>query len=80
VDGFTNPDGVQASGFKLGGIKYLTIKANDRSIYGKMGGTGACAVLTSQAVVVGLYDENIQPGQCVVVVEKLGESLMEQGY
>ncbi|EEC66727.1 hypothetical protein OsI_33064 [Oryza sativa Indica Group] len=34
---------------------------------------------TGQALVVGIYDEPMTPGQCNMVVERLGDYLVEQG-
>jgi len=34
---------------------------------------------TGQALVIGIYDEPVTPGQCNMVVEKLGDYLTEQG-
>lgn len=58
----------------------MTLKADARSVYGKKGATGFCAVKTNQSVLIGLYDESIQPGQCANTVEKLGDYLIENSY
>ena len=34
---------------------------------------------TGQALVFGIYDEPVTPGQCNLVVERLGDYLTEQG-
>jgi profilin len=34
---------------------------------------------TGQSLVVGIYDEPMTPGQCNLVVERLGDYLVEQG-
>ena len=38
--------------------------ADAKSMYGKMKATGIVCVKTKQTVVVGFYDDKIQPGQC----------------
>jgi len=58
----------------------MTIRADNRSIYGKKGASGYCAVKTNQCVLVGVYNESIQPGQCANTVEKLADYLIENGY
>jgi len=78
--GFKDSASVQGAGVNVGGVKYMTIKADPRSIYGKKGATGVVAVKTGKAILVGYYDENIQPGQATNVVEKLADYLIEQGY
>ncbi|KAL1933750.1 hypothetical protein VTP01DRAFT_7840 [Rhizomucor pusillus] len=79
-NGFTNADQVQASGVHVNGVKYLTLRADDRSIYGKKGADGVCIVKTNQAILVGVYTEGIQPGQCTKVVEGLADYLISVGY
>eukprot|EP00033_Pygsuia_biforma_P000021 GCRY01000029.1.p1 GENE.GCRY01000029.1~~GCRY01000029.1.p1 ORF type:complete len:149 (-),score=20.04 GCRY01000029.1:56-436(-) len=80
VSAFTDPSGVLASGLHFGGEKYMTIKADPRSVYGKKGAAGVCCVKTTQCVLVGVYDDKIQPGQCAACVEKLADYLIELGY
>jgi len=58
----------------------MTLRADNRSIYGKKGAGGVVVVKTNQAVLIGLYNENIQPGQCANAVEKLADYLIENGY
>ena len=80
VAAYSDPSAIQASGFYIAGVKYFVIRADDRSIYGKKGATGVAAVKTTQAVVIGTYDETMQPGQCTNEVEKLADYLIENGY
>lgn len=35
LNGFKNPDDVRSSGVHVNGVKYLTLRADERSIYGK---------------------------------------------
>ena len=78
--GFTDASGLRASGIYLAGQKYLTLRADDRSIYGKKGAAGCICVKTGKAILVGVYDENTQPGQAANVVEKLADYLIEQSF
>eukprot|EP00161_Ancyromonas_sigmoides_P022041 TRINITY_DN6659_c0_g1_i2.p1 TRINITY_DN6659_c0_g1~~TRINITY_DN6659_c0_g1_i2.p1 ORF type:complete len:187 (+),score=64.47 TRINITY_DN6659_c0_g1_i2:81-563(+) len=64
------------SGIMLGGVKYMCIKSEERSLYGKKGAAGVVIVRTGQAIIVATYDENLQPGQCTLVVEKLADYLV----
>ncbi|KAG0046055.1 profilin, required for normal timing of actin polymerization in response to thermal stress [Gryganskiella cystojenkinii] len=81
VAAFDSIDGVAAGGLFLGHKKYVLLR-NDpgRSIYARLGSTGVCCVKTSQAVIVGYYDENIQSGDCTVIVEALADYLRSVGY
>lgn len=47
---------------------------------GKKGAGGVVMVKTGQAVLIGQYNETIQPGQATTVVEKLADYLRENGY
>ncbi len=80
VAAFNDPSGALAAGVMLGGAKYMTLKADNRSVYGKKGATGFCAVKTNMAVILSLYDETIQPGQCANTTEKLADYLIENSY
>lgn len=43
------------------------------------GSGGVTIKKTGQALVFGIYDEPVTPGQCNLIVEKLGDYLVEQG-
>ena len=76
---FSNPADVLANGIHLGADKYMTIKTDERSIYGKKGATGVVNVKTTQAILIGYYDESIQPGQAANTVERLADYLIDNG-
>jgi len=80
VAGFKDANALRAGGLHLAGHKYFTLKADDRSIYGKKGAAGVVFVKTGKCVLIGYYDESIQPGQAASVVEKLADYLIESGY
>jgi len=77
---FTDSDAVWSHGFTLEGQKYFGIKADDRSVYGKLGTGGAVCVKTTQAVLVGLYVDPTQPGEAATTVENLADYLIGVGY
>lgn len=43
------------------------------------GSGGITIKKTSQALVFGIYEEPVTPGQCNMVVERLGDYLVDQG-
>ena len=43
------------------------------------GSGGITVKKTGQALIIGIYDEPMTPGQCNLVVERLGDYLIEQG-
>jgi len=80
IAGFKDPTGLRANGIFIAGSKYFALRADDRSIYGKLGSGGCICVKTTKAVLIGIYGEKAQPGQAANVVEKLADYLIEQGY
>eukprot|EP01128_Nolandella_sp_AFSM9_P007704 TRINITY_DN42_c2_g1_i2.p1 TRINITY_DN42_c2_g1~~TRINITY_DN42_c2_g1_i2.p1 ORF type:complete len:149 (+),score=34.63 TRINITY_DN42_c2_g1_i2:67-447(+) len=80
IAGFGDAGPLRANGLWLQGQKYLVLRADERSIYGKKGPGGVVLVKTGQAVLVGIYGENTQPGQASSTVERLADYLIETGY
>eukprot|EP01097_Dermamoeba_algensis_P002568 TRINITY_DN2022_c0_g2_i2.p1 TRINITY_DN2022_c0_g2~~TRINITY_DN2022_c0_g2_i2.p1 ORF type:complete len:140 (-),score=27.25 TRINITY_DN2022_c0_g2_i2:63-437(-) len=77
---FKNPSNVFANGITIAGEKYMGIKGDQQSIYGKKGKGGIATAKTGQAIIVGRYDETLQPGNAANIVEKLADYLRENGY
>ena len=78
--GFDNAASIQGSGIKVMGEKYLTIRAEDRSVYGKKGNKGLICVRTKQAIIIGHYPESTQPGEAAKIVEGLADYLIGAQY
>ncbi|KAK5580033.1 hypothetical protein RB653_000046 [Dictyostelium firmibasis] len=77
---FNNPGDAFAKGINVGGVKYMCIKADSQSIYGKKGAGGCVCAKTGQSIVIGIYDDKIQPGPATLIVEKLGDYLKDNNY
>ncbi|KAL1311304.1 hypothetical protein AAFC00_001485 [Neodothiora populina] len=71
---------VQSTGLHVAGDRYVVIKADDRSLYGKKGKEGIVVVKTTQAILVTHYPETVQPGSAANTVEQLGDYLISVGY
>ncbi|XP_016469119.1 profilin-2-like [Nicotiana tabacum] len=80
MDGFTEPGLLYQNGVPLGGTKYLVVEATSASIYGKKGAGGIIIRKTVNTIIIGIYNENVSPGNSAMVVEKLGDYLEENGY
>lgn len=80
VGGFSNPSDIIATGIVLGGAKYLALRYDDRSLYGKKGPGGCVCVKTKQAVLIGVYGEGAQPGEATSIVERLADYLISVNY
>ncbi|PQP92883.1 profilin [Prunus yedoensis var. nudiflora] len=48
-------------------------------IRGKKGSGGVTVKKTGQAMIFGMYEEPLTPGQCNMIVERLGDYLIDQG-
>ncbi|KAL1618365.1 profilin, required for normal timing of actin polymerization in response to thermal stress [Diplodia seriata] len=75
---------VQSSGLHVAGDKYIVLKADERSLYGKkadfQGKEGLVIVKTTQAILVTHYPETVQPGAAANTVEQLADYLIGVGY
>ncbi|KAG9139938.1 hypothetical protein Leryth_026942 [Lithospermum erythrorhizon] len=77
---FDEPGTLAPTGLHLGGVKYMVIQGDSGAVIrGKKGAGGVTVKKTGQALVFGIYDEPVTPGQCNLVVERLGDYLIEQG-
>ncbi|CAA2934804.1 profilin-1 [Olea europaea subsp. europaea] len=77
---FNEPGKLAPTGLYLGGTKYMVIQGEPGAVIrGKKGPGGVTVKKTNQALLIGIYDEPMTPGQCNMVVERLGDYLIEQG-
>ncbi|XP_073272221.1 profilin-like [Primulina huaijiensis] len=77
---FEIPGTLAPTGLHLRGTKYMVIQGEPGSVIrGNKGAGGVTAKKTSQALIIGIYDEPMTPGQCNMVVEKIGDYLIEMG-
>ncbi|KAL4864318.1 hypothetical protein BDV12DRAFT_176310 [Aspergillus spectabilis] len=66
-------------GFTIGGEKFLAIKADDRSLYGKKGKEGAVVVRTASAILIGHHPESIQTTNAAAAIEKVADYINGAG-
>ncbi|KAH9608426.1 hypothetical protein KSS87_022483 [Heliosperma pusillum] len=77
---FDEPNTLAPTGLYMGGEKYMVIQGEPGAVIrGKKGTGGVCIKKTGQAMLFGIYDEPVNPGQCNLVVERLGDYLVDQG-
>ncbi|XBJ11741.1 hypothetical protein VPH35_016390 [Triticum aestivum] len=77
---FDEPGHLAPTGMFVAGAKYMVIQGEPGAVIrGKKGAGGITIKKTGQALVVGAYEEPMTPGQCNMVVERLGDYLVEQG-
>ncbi|PKA64638.1 Profilin-2 [Apostasia shenzhenica] len=78
---FNEPGTLAPTGLYLGGTKYMVIQGEPGAVIrGKKGSGGITIKKTSLALIIGIYDEPMAPGQCNMIVERLGDYLLDQGF
>ncbi|KAI7825103.1 profilin II [Gamsiella multidivaricata] len=80
IAAFEDSNDIQANGLFLDGRKYFYLRSGDNSIYARLGAEGVTCVKTTQAILIGQYEKDMQAGDCTVVVEALGDYLRSTGY
>ncbi|PYH85543.1 Profilin/allergen [Aspergillus uvarum CBS 121591] len=70
---FKNPSSAFANGIIVGGEKFVTIKADERSVYGKKGKEGIVIVKANSCVFVAHHGEAVQTTNAATVVENLAD-------
>ncbi|XP_077235156.1 profilin-like [Tasmannia lanceolata] len=80
VNDFNEPGSLAPTGLYLGSTKYMVIQGEAGAVIrGKKGSGGITIKKTNQAMVIGIYEEPLTPGQCNIIVERLGDYLIDQG-
>ncbi|KAH7651217.1 Profilin protein [Dioscorea alata] len=80
VNDFNEPGSLAPTGLYLAGTKYMVIQGEAGAVIrGKKGSGGVTVKKTNQALIFGIYDEPMAPGQCNMVVERMGDYLIDQG-
>ncbi|OOO10981.1 Profilin protein [Aspergillus oryzae] len=73
---FAQSNVAMANGIKVGGEKFVAIKADDRSLYGKKGKEGIIVVKTPSCVLVAHHGENVQTTNASAAVEKIADYII----
>ncbi|KAI3782831.1 hypothetical protein L2E82_12888 [Cichorium intybus] len=81
LNDFNEPGSLAPTGLYLGGTKYMVIQGEAGAVIrGKKGSGGVTIKKTGLALIIGIYEEPMAPGQCNMIVEKLGDYLIDQGF
>lgn len=80
ASGFDNPTGLQSNGLHIQGQKFMLLKADERSIYGRFDAQGVVIVRTKQTILIGHYPAGVQAGEATKIVEQLGDYLISVQY
>ncbi|KAJ7545713.1 hypothetical protein O6H91_08G006500 [Diphasiastrum complanatum] len=80
VRGFVDSGEIAQNGLYIGGTKYMVIQGEPGAVIrGKKGSAGVSIKKTTSALVFGTYDDPVTPGECTVIVEGLGDYLINAG-
>mmetsp|Transcript_5584 Transcript_5584/g.15981 ORF Transcript_5584/g.15981 Transcript_5584/m.15981 type:complete len:136 (-) Transcript_5584:413-820(-) len=83
VAGFDDSIPLAAGGIFIGGEKYMMLAGEPGAVIRGRGkdnkSRGVTVKKTVSAMVIGIYDEGVQPADCNQVVEALGDYLVGQG-
>ncbi|XP_042490832.1 profilin-1-like [Macadamia integrifolia] len=80
MNDFSEPGYLAPTGLFLAGTKYMVIQGEPGAVIrGKKGSGGVTIKKTNQALIFGIYEEPVAPGQCNMIVERLGDYLIDQG-
>lgn len=71
---------MQSTGLHLQGQKFMLIRADDRSIYGRHDAEGVICVRTKQTILVTHYPAGVQAGEATKIVEQLADYLISVSY
>ncbi|GJX23857.1 profilin [Tanacetum coccineum] len=81
INDFNEPGSLAPTGLHLGGTKYMVIQGEAGAVIrGKKGPGGVTVKKTGMSIIIGIYDEPMTPGQCNMIVERLGDYLLDQGF
>ncbi|CCC71517.1 hypothetical protein NCAS_0H02070 [Naumovozyma castellii] len=78
--GFDNPAGLQSNGLHVQGQKFMLLRADDKSIYGRHDAEGIVCVRTLQTILIAHYPPSVQAGEATKIVEQLADYLISVKY
>ncbi|KAJ6239180.1 alpha/beta-hydrolases superfamily protein [Anaeramoeba flamelloides] len=79
IKGFEDPDSLYSTGIKVGGIKYIFLGGGD-FLKGKKGQDGVIVYKANKALVIGVYKDGIQTGNCSSVCVKKHFVFLVNGF
>lgn len=77
-DRFSNP--FNGQGIVVGGVKYMATACNDQQLTGKKGPTGVCITKSGRAVIISVYGEGQNAGDCLNHNYKMSDDLTSKGF
>uniref|UniRef100_A0A2P2HWH8 Profilin n=1 Tax=Hirondellea gigas TaxID=1518452 RepID=A0A2P2HWH8_9CRUS len=80
IGAFNDASGLASGGMHLSGVRYIYLSGTDEVLRAKKDKVGVHISKTKTAIIIALYEEPIQPGQCAMTVEALADYLKGVNY
>lgn len=80
IGGFSNSTTFQMNGVTVAGTKYMYLQSDDNQIQAKKGATGVSVAKAGKCLIIGVYGDGQQPGNCRANVERIRDYLVTAGY
>lgn len=80
ISGLSNPALFQQNGVTVGKVKYMYLQSDDSQIQAKKGATGISVAKSCKCLIIGVYADGQQPGNCRSQVERIRDYLISVSY
>jgi profilin len=80
LGGLSNSATFQMNGVTVGGVKYMYLQSDDTQIQAKKGATGVSVAKAGKCLIIGVYGDGQQAGNCRANVERIRDYLVTAGY
>ncbi|KAJ1927716.1 profilin, required for normal timing of actin polymerization in response to thermal stress [Tieghemiomyces parasiticus] len=78
--GFQDVSQLGQTGLVVNGIKYFALLCDDTTLRGKKGDNGVLIIKSNQAIVIGVFDSRMQPGEANLKLDDVVKNLKNSGY
>ena len=77
---YQHPTDAYVSGIRVSGEKYIGIRADELSIFGRLGAKSVLTVKTNKLIIIALADSDQQPGNAVNVLEPFADLMRSKNF
>jgi len=78
--GFEKNGSFFSTGISIGGVKYMALRSDERSAYGKKGSMGCVCVKTKRTILVGIYTHTTHSTDATALIEKVADGLIANNF
>jgi hypothetical protein len=80
VSGLSNSATIEQNGIMVGGVKYMYLQSDSSQIQGKNKATGVSIAKAGKCIIIAVYGDGQQPGNCRTQAERIRDYLQSVGY